>query len=66
MSKPVDLELPDLATLSVDELLDLLGGLLTEQSRGRGEGRGLRRARIDIVKAHLAGRTARPAGFATV
>jgi hypothetical protein len=57
----VDLELPDLASLSVDELLELLGGLLTEQSRGGLEGRGLRRARIDIVKAHLVGRTAAPA-----
>jgi hypothetical protein len=34
VSTTVDLELPDLARLSVDELLDLLGGLLTEQSRG--------------------------------
>jgi hypothetical protein len=61
VSTTVDLELPDLARLSVDELLELLGGLLTEQSRGGLEGRGLRRARIDIVKAHLFGRTAAPA-----
>ena len=58
MSETVDLELPDLANLSVDELLELLGGLLTEASRGGREGRGLRLARIDIVKAHLVGRTA--------
>jgi hypothetical protein len=56
----VDLELPDLAALSIDELLELLGGLLAERSRG-GDDRGLRRARVDIVKAHLAGRTAQPA-----
>jgi len=61
MSGTVDLELPELGSLSVDELLELLGGLLIEQSRGDASGRGLRRARVDIVKAHLVGRTASPA-----